>query len=224
LAARPIGDSYGGYRSRLVEQLRVQGIRDLSVLRAFGEVPRHLFIPTALRHQAYEDIALPIGNGQTVSQPTTQARFLEALELTGTERVLEVGTGSGYQTALLSLLVSLVVSVERVPSLAQSAKQALESAGVLGVTVVVGDGSLGWLPQAPYDAIVVAAAGPVVPEPLVHQLAENGKLVLPLNLGGHQEVWRVLRRNGTIVKERLGEAHFVPLIGKHGFERPSEPA
>jgi protein-L-isoaspartate(D-aspartate) O-methyltransferase len=199
-----------------VEQLRKQGIRDLAVLRAFGEVPRHLFVPAASRHQAYEDIALPIGSGQTISQPTTQARFLEALELTGKERVLEVGTGSGYQAALLAFVAAQVVSLERVPSLAASARQALEAAGI-SVSVVVGDGSLGWAPSAPYDAIVVAAAGPEIPGPLVSQLAEGGRMIIPLDQGGGQELWRVSRRQGEVTRERIGDARFVPLIGKHGF-------
>src|SRR5437867_3957733 len=114
MAARRVGDSYGGYRSRLVEQLRASGVRDLSVLRAFGETPRHLFVPEAVRHQAYDDVALPIGNGQTISQPSTQARYLEALDLSGVERVLEIGTGSGYQAALLSYVVAQAVTVERI--------------------------------------------------------------------------------------------------------------
>src|SRR6266498_4239518 len=123
-------DTYGGYRARLVEQLRTQGIRDLAVLRAFAATPRHLFVPPAVRHRAYEDTALPIGNGQTISQPFTQARYLEALRLTGRERVLEIGTGSGYQTALLGALAGTVFSVERVEALARSARAALREAGV----------------------------------------------------------------------------------------------
>jgi len=217
VASRSVGDSYGGYRGRLVEQLRKQGIRDLAVLRAVGETPRHLFVPVASRHQAYEDIALPIGSGQTISQPSTQARFLEALELNGTERVLEIGTGSGYQTALLAFVAASVVSVERVPSLAAGARAALEQAGISGVTVVVGDGSLGWAPAAPYDAIVVAAAGPEIPSPLVSQLAEGGKMVIPVDTGAGQELWRVRRKGGEVTRERIGDARFVPLIGRHGF-------
>jgi protein-L-isoaspartate(D-aspartate) O-methyltransferase len=147
------GDSYGGYRSRLVEALREKGIRDLAVLRAVGLVPRHLFVPPSLRHRAYDDAALPIGGGQTISQPWVQARYLELLGLTGRERVLEVGTGSGYQTALLALLCDAVFSVERIPPLARSAREAVEAAGIRNVTVLVGDGTLGWRPFAPYDAI-----------------------------------------------------------------------
>ena len=133
-------DTYGGYRVRLVEQLRAQGIRDLAVLRAFAATPRHLFVPEAVRHRAYEDTALPIGTGQTISQPFTQARYLETLGLKGEERVLEVGTGSGYQTALLAALAAQVFTVERVRGLAESAQAALKAAGVTNVSLLVGDG------------------------------------------------------------------------------------
>ncbi|MBI4420539.1 MAG: protein-L-isoaspartate(D-aspartate) O-methyltransferase [Gemmatimonadetes bacterium] len=212
-----MADSFGGYRSRLVEQLRALGIRDLAVLRAFGETPRHLFVPDAVRHQAYEDVALPIGSGQTISQPSTQARYLEALQLQGTERVLEVGTGSGYQAALLSQVAGHVITVERIPELAAVARRALQDAGVTGVTLIVGDGSLGWAPFAPYDAIVVAAAGPEVPAPLVSQLVEGGRMVLPLVNGPAQELWRLTRQGRDIRREHLGDVRFVPLIGQHGF-------
>jgi protein-L-isoaspartate(D-aspartate) O-methyltransferase len=212
-----------------MEQLRDGGIRDLAVLRAFGETPRHLFVPEALRHRAYEDAALPIGHGQTISQPATQARYLEALQLGGRERVLEIGTGSGYQAALLSHLSEQVVSVERLPELADRARAALEEAGIRGVMVVVGDGSLGWRPEAPYDAILVAAASPVVPEPLKRQLAEGGRLIVPLEstalpfeAPGGQVLVRVTRVGEKYYAEPLGDANFVPLIGRHGFSHEEE--
>src|SRR5438034_6054466 len=132
-------DTYGGYRTRLVEQLRAQGIRDLAVLRAFAETPRHLFVPEGVRHRAYEDSSLPIGRGQTISQPFTQARYLETLALQGTERVLEVGTGSGYQTALLGALASQVFTIERVRVLAETAQAALKAAGVSNVSLLIGE-------------------------------------------------------------------------------------
>ncbi len=154
-----VRDGFGGYRARLVEGLRAKGIRDLAVLRAFAETPRHLFVPQALRHRAYEDAALPIGNGQTISQPFTQARYLEALALTGKERVLEIGTGSGYQTALLAALADQVFTVERVRSLAETAQAALKAAAAGNVSLLVGDGTLGWSAYAPYHAILVAAHG-----------------------------------------------------------------
>ena len=212
-------DTWGGYRAKLVEALRTGGVQDLSVLRAFGETPRHLFVPEALRRRSYDDAALPIGFGQTISQPSTQAAFLEALSLTGTERVLEIGTGSGYQAALLSMLVSHVVTVERVRELADRAKATLADAGVDNVLVVVGDGSLGWRPSAPYDAILVAAASPGIPEPLTSQLVDGGTLVLPVERGdGRQELVKLVRRGDGMEQVSLGDAKFVPLIGRHGFE------
>ena len=161
------GDGYGGYRSRLVETLQQKGIRDLAVLRAVGMVPRHLFVPESVRHRAYDDVALPIGGGQTISQPWVQARYLELVGLTGTERVLEVGTGSGYQTALLALLADAVFSVERIAGAGpERPRPRSRRPGIRNVTVLVGDGTLGWRPFAPYDAILVAAASPEIPAPL----------------------------------------------------------
>ena len=217
-----VGDTYGGYRARLVETLRRQGIRDMAVLRAFGETPRHLFVPEAMRQRAYDDVSLPIGHGQTISQPSTQALYLEALDLKGRERVLEVGTGSGYQAAVLSEVVELVVSVERIGDLADRARAALEAAGIANVMVVVGDGSLGWRPGAPYDAILVAAASPDVPEPLVGQLVDGGRLIVPLGRGGTQKLTRVTRRGAEVETESLGDARFVPLLGRYGFNENQE--
>jgi protein-L-isoaspartate(D-aspartate) O-methyltransferase len=213
------GDSYGGYRNRLVEVLRRKGVRDLSVLRAVQMVPRHLFVPESVRHRAYDDAALPIGSGQTISQPYVQARYLELIGLTGREKVLEIGTGSGYQTALLALLASMVFSVERVPHLAQSARTALATAGIRNVTVLVGDGTLGWRPFAPYDAILVSAASPEVPSPLVEQLAEGGRMVIPLGDRASQ-VLTVVERQGDEVRSRtVADVRFVPLVGEFGFRQ-----
>jgi protein-L-isoaspartate(D-aspartate) O-methyltransferase len=216
MAARRVADTYEGYRSRLVEQLRAQGIKDLAVLRAVGETPRHLFVPEALLGRAYEDVALPIGRGQTISRPLTHARYLEALDLRGRERVLEIGTGSGYQAALLSQLVAQVFTVERLAPLASRARQAIALAGLSNVTVLVGDGTLGWRPYAPYDAILVAAASPQVPPPLLEQLAEGGRLLAPIGSGQAQDIVRLTRRGGELVEEHLAAASFVPLIGRHG--------
>lgn len=213
-----VGDTYAGYRARLVETLRVEGIRDLAVLKAFAETPRHLFVPEALRHRAYEDAALPIGNGQTVSRPLTQARYLEALRLGGTERVLEIGTGSGYQTALLGALASTVFSIERVESLALAARRALRDAGVANVSVLLGDGTLGWSAYAPYDAILVAAGGPEIPPPLIEQLAPGGRLLIPLGVRGAQTLTLVERAEAGLRRTPLGGARFVPLVGEHGFD------
>jgi protein-L-isoaspartate(D-aspartate) O-methyltransferase len=215
---RASADTYGGYRARLVERLREQGIRDLAVLRAFAETPRHLFVPAAMRHRAYEDGALPIGAGQTISQPFMQARYLEALRLRGGERVLEIGTGSGYQTALLACLTAQVFTVERVLHLAETAQQALRAAGVRNVSVLMGDGTLGWSAYAPYDAILVTAGGPVVPEPLVEQLAVGGRLLIPLGDREAQTLTLIERSADGLRRTPLGAALFVPLIGEHGFD------
>jgi protein-L-isoaspartate(D-aspartate) O-methyltransferase len=211
-------DTFGGYRARLVERLREQGICDLTVLRAFAETPRHLFVPEAMRQRAYEDAALPIGGGQTISQPFTQARYLEALRLKGHERVLEIGTGSGYQTALLACLAAQVFTVERVHALAEAAQQALRAAAVRNVSVLLGDGTLGWSAFAPYEAIVVAAGGPEVPAPLVEQLALGGRLLIPLGDRGAQTLTLVERTMGEPLQTTLGTALFVPLVGEHGFD------
>jgi protein-L-isoaspartate(D-aspartate) O-methyltransferase len=211
------GDSYGGYRARLVETLQQKGIRDLAVLRAVGQVPRHLYVPESVRHRAYDDAALPIGSGQTISQPWVQARYLELLQLRGRERVLEIGTGSGYQTALLALLCDAVFSVERLPGLAQHARAALERTGIRNVTVLVGDGTLGWRPFAPYDAILVAAASPEVPGPLVEQLAPGGRMVIPLGDRSSQTLTLVRREGDDLRSSTVADVRFVPLLGEFGF-------
>jgi protein-L-isoaspartate(D-aspartate) O-methyltransferase len=211
------GDSYGGYRGQLVETLQGKGVRDLAVLRAVRMVPRHLFVPGSVRHRAYDDVALPIGSGQTISQPYVQARYLELLGLSGRERVLEIGTGSGYQTALLALLCETVFSVERVPGLAQSARAALEAAGIRNAIVLVGDGTLGWRPFAPYDAILVAAASPEIPAPLVEQLAPGGKMVIPLGDRAGQTLTVVQRQGDEIRTSTVADVRFVPLLGQFGF-------
>ena len=216
-----IGDSYGGYRGRLVDALRAKGIEDLAVLKAFSETPRHLFVPAAVRHRAYEDSALPIGAGQTISQPSMQARYLVQLKLSGKERVLEIGTGSGYQTALLGRLVDQVFTVERVRELADRAQKALREAGARNVSILVGDGTLGWSAYAPYDAILVAAGGPEIPAPLVAQLKVGGRLLVPVGEKGRQ-VLTLVERTGTgegeVRRTSLGDARFVPLVGEHGFD------
>lgn len=211
-------DTFGGYRTRLVELLGEQGIKDLAVLRAFAETPRHLFVPDAVRHRAYENTALPIGAGQTISQPFTQARYLETLHLQGSERVLEIGTGSGYQTALLSRLVAQVFTVERVQALAERAQLALRAAEARNVSVLLGDGTLGWVGYAPYNAILVTAGGPTVPAPLVEQLAPGGRLLIPVGERGRQTLTLVERTAHGVRTTALGDALFVPLLGEHGFD------
>jgi protein-L-isoaspartate(D-aspartate) O-methyltransferase len=180
-------------------------------------VPRHLFVPESVRHRAYDDVALPIGGSQTISQPWVQARYLELAALSGRERVLEVGAGSGYQTALLALLADSVFAVERIASLAQSARAALEAAGLRNVTVLVGDGTLGWRPFAPYDAILVAAASPEIPAPLMEQLAPGGRLIIPLG-DRHNQVLTLAQRVGDEVRtSTVADVRFVPLLGEFGF-------
>jgi protein-L-isoaspartate(D-aspartate) O-methyltransferase len=200
-----------------VELLREQGIADLAVLRAFDLTPRHLFVPSGIRHRAYEDNALPIGNGQTISQPSTHARYLQLLKLTGTERVLEIGTGSGYQTVLLSHLAEQVFSIERVASLLETARVAIRTAGARNVSLLAGDGTLGWREYAPYDAILVTAGSPDVPEPLLRQLAEGGRLLAPLGERDAQVLTLVIRRGDALERRAIAPARFVPLIGRHGW-------
>ncbi|MHB1298364.1 MAG: protein-L-isoaspartate(D-aspartate) O-methyltransferase [Gemmatimonadaceae bacterium] len=210
---------YGGARRRLIEELRQKGIRDLAVLKAFDDVPRHLFVPSGVRHRAYEDTALPIGQGQTISQPWVHARYLELVGLTGTEKVLEIGTGSGFQTALLTRLAGQVFSIERIPALAELARTTLKEVGIESVIQRVGDGTLGWPEHAPFDAILVGAASPDVPQPLVDQLAVGGQLLVPVGGRDEQELVRVRRTPTGVERTVLDAMRFVPLIGAHGFER-----
>jgi len=221
--ARFVEGELRGARERLVETLRSKGIRDLAVLRAFEKTPRHAFVPTGLRHRAYEDTPLPIGNGQTISQPWVHARYLELLELTGRERILEVGTGSGYQTVLLAHLVEQVFSIERIPALLQQAREAVQLTGVRNVSFLLGDGSLGWREYGPYDAILVGAAAPAVPQPLVDQLAEGGRLLVPV---GDREAQRLIlarRVGGNVVTNEIAPVRFVPLVGSHGWTAGKGP-
>ena len=212
-----MSDQFRGARRRLIETLQAGGIRDLAVLQAFDSTPRHVFVPTGMRHRAYEDSALPIGNGQTISQPSTHARYLELLRLTGKEKVLEIGTGSGYQTALLARLAAQVFSIERMGGLIERAREAIRQAGARNVSLLVGDGTLGWREYAPFDAILVTAGAPHVPEPLVEQLAEGGRLLIPLGGREEQTLTLLTRRGNELERRDIGPARFVPLIGKHGW-------
>ena len=209
---------FGGARRRLIEELVEKGIDDVSVLKAFDDVPRHLFVPSGLQHRAYEDAPLPIGHGQTISQPWVHAKYLQLLALTGRERVLEIGTGSGFQTALLTRLAGEVFTIERIPELAEEAKRSLTSCGIEGVVQRIGDGTLGWPEYGPYDAILVGAASPEVPAPLLEQLSVGGQLLVPIGGRDEQVLMRIRRTEGGFVRGKFDAVRFVPLIGTHGFE------
>lgn len=205
-------------RHLMVEvQLQKRGIRDRRLLAAMREVPRHSFVPGSLAGLAYTERPLPIGFGQTVSQPYIVARMIEALELKGNERVLDVGTGCGYQAAVLGRLAREIHSVEIVPGLFSSAGTRLARLGADNVEVHLGDGSVGWKPAAPYHAIIVAAGTPAVPGSLIEQLADGGRLVVPVGDQAQQSLRRVTRRGSRIDSEDLEFCQFVPLIGEEGF-------
>ncbi len=206
-----------GPRRRLIETLQANGIRDLSVLRVFDEVPRHLFVPTGVRHRAYEDEALLIGSGQTISQPSIHALYLDVLALTGKERVLEIGTGSGFQTALLARLAAQVFTIERVAVLMDRAKEVLRALQVNNVSFLVGDGTIGWREYGPYDAILVGAGSPTIPQPLIDQLAVGGRLLCPVGNREKQEVVLVNRDISGVRTTAITDARFVPLVGTHGW-------
>ena len=208
--------------SMVTNQIEMRGVRDPRVLDAMRAVPRHHFVPAFQAASAYHDAPLPIGQGQTISQPYIVALMTEMLELEGDERVLEVGTGSGYQAAILARLAAEVISVERFAALAQEARERLADLGVDNVQVVVGDGSLGWPEAAPYDAIVVTAASPEVPPPLEEQLAEGGRLVVPIGQRWTQSLVRVRRKGGRLKRETTISVAFVPLIGAHGWQQRGE--
>lgn len=204
-------------------QIADRGVRDRRVLDAMRSVQRHLFVPEAIRNASYDDNALGIGHSQTISQPYIVALMTEALELKGGERVLEIGTGSGYQTAVLASLCDRVYTVERIGRLSRRAQETLKNLGVKNVEYLVGDGSLGWQSEAPFDAVIVTAAPPRPPEPLKSQLAIGGRLVVPAGDRGSQELLRI-RRTGDneFATENLLAVVFVPLIGEHGWKGGGE--
>lgn len=211
-------------RERMVtEQLLGRGIRDERVLAAFRKVPRHRFLPREHEAQAYADHPLPIGGGQTISQPYIVALMTELLALQGHERVLEIGTGSGYQTAILAELALEVFSVERLPELVSAAAARLEELGYLNVHVHCANGSLGWSEQSPYDGIVVTAGAPGVPEPLVKELAEGGRLVLPVGPPQGQVLVQAQKIHGEVRTREITSCVFVPLIGERGWSGEAGP-
>ncbi len=214
-------DRYLKQRLKMVDsQIRARGIKDPRVLKVMEKVPRHIFVNEALRDQAYNDNPLPIDEGQTISQPYIVALMTEAMELKGREKVLEVGTGSGYQTAVLAELAEHVFSIDRVPSLSGVARRLLESLNYYNVAIRVGDGSLGWRDEAPFDAIIVTAGAPDIPKTLVEQLAVGGRLVIPVGGRQSQVLIKLTRLSGDIndvKKEDLGGCRFVDLIGEYGW-------
>jgi protein-L-isoaspartate(D-aspartate) O-methyltransferase len=215
-------DRYLKQRMKMVEsQIRSRGIRDPRVLKAMETVPRHLFVNEALRDQAYNDNPLPIDGGQTISQPYIVALMTEAMELKGNEKVLEIGAGSGYQTAILAELAEHVFSIDRIASLASGARRLLESLNYFNVAIRVGDGTYGWREEAPFDAIIVTAGAPNIPKTLLEQLAVGGRLVIPIG-GRHSQVLIKLTRLSEdlndVKKEDLGGCRFVDLIGEYGWE------
>jgi protein-L-isoaspartate(D-aspartate) O-methyltransferase len=217
---RDEGDPYLDLRLSMVrKQLEARGIKDGCVLRAMQEVPRHLFVLPSYRERAYDDCPLPIDEGQTISQPYMVAWMTELLHLEGEETVLEIGTGSGYQAAVLSKLAGFVYTMERIPSLAESAKKRLREVGIKNVEVIVGDGTEGLPEHSPYGGIMVTAGAPRVPPLLVEQLADGGRLVIPVGTSGIQMLTVVEKRGGKTITLEEGSCVFVPLVGKYGWER-----
>ena len=204
-------------RRQLIEAIREKGIEDLEILRAFDLTPRHLFLPESVQHRAYEDAPVPIGFGQTASQPSLQALYLAILKLQPGDRVLEIGTGSGFQTALLAHLSDNVYSVERIRELSQRARTAIDGLRMTNVALMVGDGTIGWSKYAPYDAILVAAGSPSIPQALVDQLADGGRMLIPVGGRDTQELTLVTKTAEGIDTRVISSVVFVPLLGRFGW-------
>ncbi|MFZ0885259.1 MAG: protein-L-isoaspartate(D-aspartate) O-methyltransferase [Candidatus Acidiferrales bacterium] len=217
-----IRDFAAARNEMVARQIRARGIRSPRVLDAMLSVPRHEFVPPESAASAYSDVPLPIGGGQTISQPFMVAAMADAALLNGSERVLEIGAGSGYQAAVLSLLAQEIVVVELLPELARACRERLARLGYSNVRVEEGDGSLGWPARAPYDAIIVSAAAPAVPTPLVEQLAEGGRLVIPVGAAEQQDLLRITKHADALKKESLFVCRFVPLLGRHGWPAGQE--
>ncbi|OPX68595.1 MAG: Protein-L-isoaspartate O-methyltransferase [Methanoregulaceae archaeon PtaB.Bin056] len=212
-------DKWAKERNAMVDtQIAARGVKNPRVLEAMRTVPRHLFVPAGYEGAAYRDSPLPIGHGQTISQPYIVAVMTELLEISPGDRVLEVGAGSGYQAAVLATLGADVITIERIPEVAALAEENLRKAGVHGIRVVVADGSEGYPPGAPYQAILVTAATPRVPGPLISQMAEGGRLVAPVGGRDIQELVRLVKREGRVESAFFGGVVFVPLLGRHGWE------
>ena len=219
MAADSLDDrSFVGYRRKLIEEIREHGIDDLEILQLFDQVPRHLFVPQGVWPRAYEDAPIPIGYSQTASQPSLQALYLSILKPTTDEIVLEIGTGSGYLTALLAMTANRVYSVERVRELSARARVALDELRLKNVALMVGDGTIGWRKYAPFDVIVVSAASPSIPKAFLGQLAEGGRMLIPVGSKEHQDLILVRREDGEIQQEVIqGGCTFVPLLGRFAW-------
>ena len=215
----PVEDyRYVGYRRKLIEEISGHGIDDLEILQLFDRVPRHIFLPEGVLPRAYEDAPLPIGYGQTASQPSLQAYYLDLLRPTENDTVLEIGTGSGYLTALLALVAQRVYSVERVRELSIRARKALDQMKFKNVALMVGDGTIGWRKFAPFDVIVVSASSPKVPSALVDQLSEGGRMLVPVGSRDSQKLVLVRKEGFITTEEEVGdEVTFVPLLGQFGW-------
>lgn len=216
-----MSDRFVAQRRALVERLQERGIRDLEILRLFDLIPRHEFLPEAVWHRAYEDVPVPIGFGQTASQPSLQALYMQILDLKPTDKVLEIGTGSGFQTAILAKLADRVYSVERLRELSVRARAAMDKHRISNVALLVGDGTIGWSRYAPYDAILVAAAAPDIPQPLVDQLAPGGRMLVPVGDLDMQRLILVRRTDEGIEQEEVLDCMFVPLLGRFGWSDPA---
>jgi len=211
-------DGYEKARKKMVKsQIESRGIKDPKVLEAFLTVKRHLFVEEALRSQSHNDYPLPIGSGQTISQPYIVALMTEGLELKEDDRVLEIGTGSGYQTAILAEIAKEVYSIERIGELSDRTIDLLEELGYTNIEIKVDDGTTGWVSKSPFDAIVVTAASPDIPRPLTDQLKEGGRMVIPVGGRASQDLVKVTKKRGKLVKESLGGCRFVKLIGEYGW-------
>ena len=219
MAADPLDDlSFVGYRRQLIERIRERGIDDLEILQLFDRVPRHTFLPEGMRPRAYEDAPIPIGFGQTASQPSLQALYLSILKPTDDDVVLEIGTGCGYLTALLALTSNRVYSVERIRELSARARRALDDLRLKNVALMVGDGTIGWRKYAPFDVIAVSAASPSIPPAFGDQLAEGGRMLIPVGTRESQELVHVRREGGRLEEETIhGECRFVPLLGRFAW-------
>ena len=212
------GSDFEKARARMVEeQLIPRAIHDKKTLEAMGRVPRHLFVEDALQNQAYGDFPLPIGMGQTISQPFIVALMTQALNLKGHEHVLEIGTGSGYQAAILAQICEKVYTVERIDTLLVKARRIFDSQHYLNILTKLDDGTNGWMEYAPYDAIIVTAGGPKVPLPLIEQLADPGVMVIPVGDRGVQDLRKVIKKDGEVTEKTIEFVRFVNLIGDHGW-------